>query len=129
MYEMDESFENLLSRGETLTVEFKSDAKGLPDRDLVATVVAMANTEGGRILLGVEDDGAVTGIQPAHRDTAGLVALIANRTSPTVIVSAKLLAHKGGKVLSITVPKSRGIVSTTEGQLLRRRIMATGKPD
>lgn len=119
----------LLAQGETLTVEFKSDAKGLPDRDLVATVVAMANTDGGRILLGVEDDGAVTGTQPAHRNIAGLVALIANRTSPSVTVRAELLAHEGKKVLSIVVPKSRGIVSTTEGQLLRRRIMATGKPE
>ena len=119
----------LLAQGETLTVEFKSDAKGLPDRDLVATVVAMANTEGGRILLGVEDDGIVTGTQPAHQDVAGLVALIANRTSPSVTVRAELLAHEGKKVLSIVVPKSRGIVSTTEGQLLRRRIMATGKPE
>jgi ATP-dependent DNA helicase RecG len=39
----------LLAEGETLTVEFKSDAKGLPDRDLVAAVVAMANTEVGLI--------------------------------------------------------------------------------
>ena len=37
----------LLAEGETLTVEFKSDAKGLSDRDLVAAVIAMANTEGG----------------------------------------------------------------------------------
>lgn len=55
---------DILADGETLTVEFKSDLKGLPDRDLVAAVVAMANTEGGVILLGVEDDGTVTGVQP-----------------------------------------------------------------
>ena len=51
----------LLAKGETLTVEFKSDVNRLPDRDLVAAVVAMANTEGDLILLGVEDDGTVTG--------------------------------------------------------------------
>ncbi|WP_228040279.1 ATP-binding protein [Nodosilinea sp. LEGE 07088] len=32
---------------EALTIEFKSDQKPLPDRDLVATVVCLANTEGG----------------------------------------------------------------------------------
>ena len=32
---------------ESLTVEFKSDVRGLPDRDLVLAVVAMANTDGG----------------------------------------------------------------------------------
>jgi predicted HTH transcriptional regulator len=59
----------ILAKGETLTVEFKSDVKGLPDRDLVAAIVAMANTEGGLIFLGVEDDGTVTGVQPAHAHT------------------------------------------------------------
>lgn len=119
----------LLSTGETLAVEFKSDVKGLPDRELVSTVVAMANTEGGHILLGVEDDGTVTGVQPIHQDTAGLAALIANRTSPSVAVRAELLAYENKKILRIEVPKSRGIVSTTEGQVLRRRTMATGKPE
>lgn len=80
----------LLVKGETLTVEFKSDAKGLPDRDLVAAAVAMANTEGGLILLGVEDNGTVTGVQPGHQDVTGLVALIANRTSPSLSARAEI---------------------------------------
>ncbi|PFG08046.1 ATP-dependent DNA helicase RecG [Marinobacter sp. LV10MA510-1] len=36
----------LIHRGENLTVEFKSDVRSLPDRDLVAAVVSLANTEG-----------------------------------------------------------------------------------
>ena len=119
----------LLAEGETLTVEFKSDVKGLPDRDIVAAVVAMANTEGGLILLGVEDDGTVTGVQPAHQDTAGLVALIANRTSPSVAVRAEVIEWDKKKFLSIQVTKSRDIVSTTDGLLLRRRLMVSGKPE
>ncbi len=84
----------ILETGETLTVEFKSDAKsGLPDRDLVAAVVAMANTEGGLILLGVEDDGSVTGVQTAHQDMTGLKAMIANRTSPPTAVSKEIIEH------------------------------------
>lgn len=53
-----------LTKGETLTVEFKSDRKPLPDRELVAAIVALANTEGGTLFLGVEDDGTVTGAHP-----------------------------------------------------------------
>ena len=122
-------FKTLLANGETLTVEFKSDVKGLPDRDLVAAVVAMANTEGGLIMLGVENDGTVTGVRPAHQDTAGMVALIANRTRPSVTVRAKVVDWGKKKVLSIHVPKSRGIVSTSDGLLLRRRLMVSGKPE
>ncbi len=42
---------------ESLTCEFKSDRKCLPDRELIEAVVCMANGEGGEIYLGVEDDG------------------------------------------------------------------------
>ena len=71
-----------LTKGETLTVEFKSDRKPLPDRELVAAIVALANAEGGTLFLGVEDDGTVTGAQ--YQDSAGLAALIANKTNPSI---------------------------------------------
>lgn len=119
----------ILDKGETLSVEFKSDAKGLPDRDLVAAVVAMANTEGGLILLGVEDDGRVTGVQPTHQDITGLKALIANQTSPSVAISAEIIEQDEKKILGVTVPKSHSIVSTTNGLVLRRRLMASRKPE
>jgi hypothetical protein len=37
----------ILDGGENLQVEFKGDLKCLSDRDLLAAVVALANTEGG----------------------------------------------------------------------------------
>lgn len=52
---------------ESLTCEFKSDRKCLPDRELIEAVVCMANGEGGEIYLGVEDDGRVTGLHQDHR--------------------------------------------------------------
>lgn len=95
----EHELKDILAGGETLMVEFKSDDKGLPDRDLVAAVVAMTNTEGGLILLGVEDDGTVTGVQPNHQDSAGLIALIANRTNPSVSVRADVIEWARKKVL------------------------------
>ncbi|ROQ92179.1 ATP-binding protein [Desulfosoma caldarium] len=119
----------LLAKGETITVEFKSDLKVLPDRDLLAAVVAMANTKGGRVLLGVEDDGTVTGVHPNHQNTVGLAALIANRTNPSVAVKGELIDWGDKKILSIHVPKSRSIVSTSDGLVLRRRLLASGRPE
>ena len=49
-----------LSKGEGKTVEFKED---LPLSDQIAkTVVAFANTAGGKIFIGVKDDGTVCGV-------------------------------------------------------------------
>lgn len=118
----------LLRNGENLSVEFKSDAKGLPDRELVAAVVALANTEGGDLLLGVEDDGAVTGLHPNHQNLSGLPALVANKTNPPISVRVESIEYQGRKMARIIVPKSRHLASTSDGLLQRRRLMADGKP-
>ena len=121
--------DTVLAKGETLTVEFKSDVKSLSDRELVVAVVALTNTEGGDLYLGIEDDGSVTGLSASHRDTTGLSALISNRTNPPVSVRVELLEYEGQQVALIRVPKSRQLVSTSEGLLLRRRLLASGKPE
>ncbi|MDR3554009.1 MAG: ATP-binding protein [Syntrophobacteraceae bacterium] len=81
----------ILSQGEMLQIEFKSDLKCLSDRELVAAVGALAHTEGGRLFPGVEDDGTVTGLHANHLDAGGLLALIANRTNPSLAVQIELL--------------------------------------
>jgi ATP-dependent DNA helicase RecG len=124
-HELDE----IIAVGETLGVEFKSDKKCYSDRELVIAVVALANTEGGELYLGIEDNGDVTGLHPNHHDIAGLSALIANRTIPHIPVECKLLDYKGIPVIRILIPKSRQLVSTSDGLLQRRRLMANGKPE
>lgn len=127
---MDEhDLENLIAKGETLAVEFKSDAKGLSDRDLVAAVVALANTEGGALLLGVEDDGTVTGLHVSHANVSGIPSLIANKTNPSISVRVESAMVEGHSIARIQVPKSRQLVSTSDGLLLRRRIKLDGKPE
>ena len=80
-----------IPKRESLTVEFKSDRNRLNDRDLIAAVVCLANTDGGDLYLGIEDDGAVTGLHPAHQNLTGLTALIANLTSPPVTVRVEAM--------------------------------------
>lgn len=120
---------NIISKGETMKVEFKSDLKQLPDRELVATVMNLSNTEGGDVLLGVEDNGSITGLHANHLNTMGIVALIANKTNPSVSVKIETYDIGDKKVARIRVPKSRQLVSTSEGLLQRRRLMANGKPE
>ena len=54
--------ERLVLAGESLTVEFKGEQHGsIADREIYETVVCLANTEGGVLLVGTEKDGTVTG--------------------------------------------------------------------
>src|SRR3984885_4398569 len=89
----------------------------------------LSNTEGGDVLLGVEDNGSITGLHPNHLNTMGIVALIANKTNPPVSVKIETYDIGDKKVVRICVPKSRQLVSTSEGLLQRRRLMANGKPE
>jgi ATP-dependent DNA helicase RecG len=113
---------------ESLVVEFKSDSKCLPDADLVAAVVCLANTDGGMLYIGVEDDGSITGLHPKHQSVAQLSALIANRTNPPIGVRVTQLQEEGKNVAAIEVPKSTRLVATSDGLLQRRRIQSDGTP-
>lgn len=50
----------IISNGENSGVEFKRDV--LANHDLARELVAFSNLSGGRVLLGVEDDGTISGI-------------------------------------------------------------------
>ncbi len=100
----------LIARGETLTVEFKSDRTKLPDRELVAALVGLANTDGGSLFLGVEDGGTPTGLHVSHSNLAGLPAMVANNTVPALSVVAESLEVDGVRVWRIKVPRYRQLV-------------------
>lgn len=126
--------DRLCAAGESLTVEFKSEAqRRLSDGELVENVVCLANTDGGTLLLGVEDDGSVTGARPRHEgdvtDPRRVAALVTNATRPAVSVEVDLVRHPQGEVLAVQVPRSRVAVATSRGRYVRRMIGVRGEPE
>ncbi|MFM6453281.1 MAG: ATP-binding protein [Planktothrix sp.] len=67
---------------ETLTIEFKSDRNKLADRDLIEAITCLANTDGGELWLGVEDDGTPTGLHPDHQMVQGVIGLSQHEPPP-----------------------------------------------
>ena len=122
--------DNGIPGAESLTVEFKSDARNrVSDADLALAVVCMANAEGGRLYLGVDDDGCVTGLNRQRKELDTIAVRIANLTHPPIIVRAILRTVGEYRVLVVEVPKSRRIVSTSRGTIQRRRIGVSGQPE
>lgn len=113
---------------ETLEIEFKSDVKCYSDRELIEEIVGMTNTVGGTLYLGVEDDGSITGVHKKHKDAVGVTALIANNTVPPIAVRAEIITEEKD-ILKIEIPRSRAIVSTSSGKILRRRLKMDGTPE
>lgn len=124
-----ENLTNILEKGETLTVEFKSDRSKLPDNNLINAVVSLSNTEGGYLLVGVENNGDVTGLHKQHLNLQGLVSMVASRTVPTVSVQARIIECNNLNVAVIKVPKAKGIIASSEGVILHRRLKGDGTPE
>jgi len=120
----------LIKEGESLRLEFKRDAP-LSEADLVEAVACLANTEGGWLLLGVEDDGTISGLHPSRQpvNPAQIQALITNKTNPSVPVEVHVVPTSKGTVLAIKVPKVSGLVGLSDGRVPRRYIAGRGKPE
>ncbi len=110
-----ETLNSLIQQGETAAVEFKGEEAGsLSDRDLVEAVVCLANRsdEGfGWLLVGVEDDGRVSGARPRHEssgiDPLRVQALVANRTRPSLSTRVEVAEVNGHEVLNRSQGETR----------------------
>lgn len=127
-----EAVESLIAGGETLTVEFKSEQRQrLPDREVYEAVVCLANTDGGVLLLGMENDGSITGAKPRHNDAIDprqLQAAIFNNTMPSINTRISLHELNGLTLVAIEVDSYPEICSTRDGRCVRR-VEGIGGPE
>lgn len=73
----------LISNGENSGVEFKCG--DLRPEQIAKEVVALANLRGGRILLGVEDDGTITGIRRPDLETWVMDTVFGRKVHPMIL--------------------------------------------
>jgi ATP-dependent DNA helicase RecG len=130
-----ETLWELIQAGESVDVEFKGEsARAVSDNELVEAVVCLANRSSDQpawLLIGVEDDGRITGARPRHEDRTDplrLQSLLANRTRPTLSVRVEVIPLDGKDVIVIEVPATRVPVGATDGKYLRRALGGDGKP-
>ena len=89
----------------------------------------MANTDGGWLFLGMEDDGTPTGVDRQHRNGQYMEAVIQENTTPSLYVRTHIERWDGYDILAIEVPISRQLMMTAEGKYLRRRLKRNGTPE
>ena len=93
---------DLLRNGEDSTLEFKRD--DVRNHDLAKELVAFLNLEGGAVLLGVEDDGGVSGVT-RERLEEWVIELCRTKIEPPVVplLSWARDAEPGRDVLAVRV--------------------------
>lgn len=120
---------NRIAKGENLHTEFKTwPSKGLSPENLASEIVAFANTDGGEIFLGIDDEGQIIGIDEDIDNVTQFVDNVAyNNCEPPISVIQETVKTSDEKiVLVVHVPKGsqrpyktkRGIyyIRTTSGK-------------
>jgi ATP-dependent DNA helicase RecG len=107
----------LISNGENSGVEFKRD--DVRPEQLAKEIVALANFQGGRVLLGVEDDGTISGIARADLETWVMDTVFSRFVHPLLLPFYEEVALDDGKrvaVVSITQGTAKPYVLRHKGR-------------
>jgi hypothetical protein len=104
----------LRARGEGPHLEYKRDFSGQVGHKLCKSIAAFSTSEGGLILVGVEDTGELIGLaqtnSPTERDSImQRVEGIQGKVDPRVITERAWAEESGKVVLCITVPSGIGV--------------------
>jgi ATP-dependent DNA helicase RecG len=93
----------IIANGENSGVEFKRD--DLRPEQLAKEIVALANFQGGKLLLGVEDDGTISGLQRDDLETWVMDTVFGRYVHPLILPYYEEVEFDDGKrvaVISLT---------------------------
>ena len=90
--------------GENSRVEFKRD--DIQPAKLAAEIAGLLNLEGGHVLLGVEDDGVVSGLsRGTARAEEWIMQVVRDHLEPSIIPNWEVIESDGGAMVGVvTVP-------------------------
>ena len=118
-YSLTELLEKIIL-GEDSTIEFKRE---MPHRDSLADeIAAFANTQGGMILIGIDDDREIVGIELQKLDSVEktVVEICNDSIEPTVPIFTEKLRIDDKNLLKIEVPRSLFVHKTANGYFTRQ---------
>ena len=119
----EEALKKIIEQGETITVEFKSWIKTNSMKDrinlVVPELIAFANSKGGTVYLGIEDNGDVTGCS-GNYDLQNICESIYEKTRPPMFTDIEEIDYQGKKVIAISVAHDGNTYATSDGRCLRR---------
>ncbi len=101
-----EELSRLVLLGEGLTLEFKNKVPR-PER-IAKEVIAFANTQGGRLLIGVDDDGAIKGVKDSSEEEYALKEALEIHCDPPVdFTTERIPVSNKRNVILVHVPQSK----------------------
>ena len=98
---MSEFLNNLLAQPEGKTLEFKRDSSST--KPFLKTLVAFANSAGGRLIIGVTDKREIIGVQSPLDEEERLCSLIADSIAPRLVPNVEMVTVEGKTLLMVEV--------------------------
>ncbi len=102
---MSEYIYTLIEQGEHQTLDFKHSITD--SKKIARSIAAFTNTEGGKLLIGVRDNGSIAGVQ-SDEEFYMVQAAADLYCKPNVAFETKVWKIEGKTVLEITIPKTQG---------------------
>lgn len=96
---------NLLQQGENASLEFK-ETLVRPD-SLAKEIVAFANTQGGNLLIGVSDQGAVVGVQDDINYEEYFSNIARHNIIPAIDIQTISTSYDHKRVIVVNIPKGK----------------------
>ena len=93
----------IIAKGEGHHLEFKREEEN--NDDFAKTIVSFANTDGGKILAGVADDGTIIGINDVDKFMLRIDDLALNLCKPPVTILQETAAINDKNIVIINIPK------------------------
>lgn len=106
MNDIDTSLEELLAQPESKTLDFRRDLSS--PKSITRNLVAFANTSGGTIGIGVDDDKAVRGVSDLLKDEEKLASLINDTVRPALLPDIELYALDGKHIMIVRIARALG---------------------
>ncbi|MEM7298756.1 MAG: ATP-binding protein, partial [Bacteroidota bacterium] len=98
---MDSAIRKLILSGEGQFVEFKKKANH-PEK-IIREVVAFANSGGGHLFIGVDDNGTISGLKFPEDEEYILTKAINELCKPNINFKVDYLQHKDAEILHYTI--------------------------
>lgn len=95
---------NLIEEGENIQCEFKR--KFTTPEKIAKEMIAFANTKGGYILFGVDDDKTIVGVESEKSEAEMIKDAAINYCEPPFDYKINYIIHKGKEIVAVTIPES-----------------------
>ena len=96
---MNNNIKDIISKGENEHVEFKENF----NNDSIVSLCAFANTKGGRVYVGISDNGKIKGVNIHQETLPVLINEVKNKTYPNIIPDADIIKVEDKTILVLSI--------------------------